>query len=81
MSRARIDMIEKSLEHLPERERRILSMRFGLGQWKEKPHTLEEVAALEGITRERVRQIEQKSLSRLRHPNNKESLRSFIDDE
>jgi RNA polymerase primary sigma factor len=81
MSRARIDMIEKSLEHLPERERRILSMRFGLGQWKEKPHTLEEVAALEGITRERVRQIEHKRLSRLRHPNNKESLRSFIDDE
>lgn len=63
---------------LPERDRRILEMRFGMATGKEM--TLDEVARREGVTRERIRQIEQKALSRMRHPNNSQKLRSFLDD-
>ncbi|NDA53799.1 MAG: sigma-70 family RNA polymerase sigma factor, partial [Actinobacteria bacterium] len=70
ISRDLISQVEKSLGDLPERERRIMSMRFGLGEFTGKQHTLEEVAEKEGITRERVRQIEQKTLARMRHPHN-----------
>ncbi|NBP18423.1 MAG: sigma-70 family RNA polymerase sigma factor, partial [Actinobacteria bacterium] len=75
ISRDLISQVEKSLGDLPERERRIMSMRFGLGDFIGKQHTLEEVAEKEGITRERVRQIEQKTLARMRHPHNPSSLR------
>ena len=81
ISRDLISQVEKSLGDLPERERRIMSMRFGLGDFIGKQHTLEEVAEKEGITRERVRQIEQKTLARMRHPNNESGLRSFVEDE
>jgi RNA polymerase primary sigma factor len=81
ISRDLISQVEKSLGDLPERERRIMSMRFGLGDFIGKQHTLEEVAEKEGITRERVRQIEQKTLARMRHPHNPSSLRSFVEDE
>jgi len=81
VQRELISQVEKSLGDLPERERRIMSMRFGLGEFIGKLHTLEEVAEKEGITRERVRQIEQKTLARMRHPNNESSLRSFVEDE
>ena len=63
---------------LPERDRRILEMRFGMATGKEM--TLDQVAEIEGVTRERIRQIEQKALSRMRHPNNSQKLRSFLDD-
>ena len=43
-------------------------------------HTLEEVAKIQKVTRERVRQIEQKTLARLRHPHNSANLRAFMDD-
>ena len=81
ISRDLISQVEKSLGDLPERERRIMSMRFGLGEFTGKQHTLEEVADKEGITRERVRQIEQKTLARMRHPHNVSGLRSFVEDE
>jgi len=69
--------IEQELEHLPERDRRILDKRFGISSGE--PQTLDEVAKQEGVTRERIRQIEQKTLAKLRHPNNSQRLRSFLD--
>jgi RNA polymerase primary sigma factor len=72
-----IAAIELELEHLPERDRRILEKRFGIHT--DQPLTLDDVAKQEGVTRERIRQIEQKTLARLRHPNNSQRLRSFID--
>ncbi len=72
-----IAAIEAELEHLPERDRRILEKRFGIHT--DQLLTLDDVAKQEGVTRERIRQIEQKTLARMRHPNNSQRLRSFID--
>ena len=72
-----IAAISSELEHLPERDRRILDKRFGISSGE--PLTLDDVAKQEGVTRERIRQIEQKTLARLRHPNNSQRLRSFLD--
>lgn len=72
-----IAAIEAELEHLPERDRRILEKRFGIHT--DQPLTLDDVAKQEGVTRERIRQIEQKTLARMRHPNNSQRLRSFVD--
>ena len=69
--------IARELANLPERERRILEKRFGMHDGL--PRTLDDVAKEEGVTRERIRQIEQKTLARLRHPNNSQRLRGFID--
>ena len=123
-----IAAISAELEHLPERDRRILERRFGISSGRQMtvedltdrnvlvsaehelsaelqrdptieelsertgftpekivhlrpivPMTLDEVAQLENVTRERIRQIEQKTLARLRHPNNSQRLRSFLD--
>ena len=67
------------LEHLPDRDRRILDKRFGISTGE--PLTLDDVAKQEGVTRERIRQIEQKTLARLRHPNNSQRLRGYLDSE
>jgi len=75
------EAIAAVLSDLPEREQRILAMRFGIGEHRDHQYTLEEVAEREGVTRERVRQIEQKTLARLRHPNSSANLRSFVADE
>ena len=72
-----IDAISQELEHLPERDRRILDKRFGISTGE--PMTLDDVAKQEGVTRERIRQIEQKTLARMRHPNNSQRLRSFLE--
>ena len=69
--------IISELSSLPERERQILSMRFGIGYSHNL--TLDEVAAQFGVTRERIRQIEQKTLARLRHPHNSARLRALLD--
>ncbi len=122
-----IAAIASELEHLPERDRRILERRFGISSGRQlsakdladrdvvtaaehelttekgkEPKledlaertgfsverileirpvvlTLDEVARLENVTRERIRQIEQKTLARLRHPNNSQRLRGFLD--
>ena len=58
--------VEAVLTHLGEREREVVRMRYGLGDGE--PRTLEEVGRAFGVTRERVRQIEAKSLAKLRHP-------------
>jgi len=63
-----LERLRLALDRLPERERRIISMRWGLGEFIGEQHTLPEVADKEGITHERVAQIEQKTLTRLRHP-------------
>jgi RNA polymerase primary sigma factor len=57
------EALERALESLPERDRRVLELRYGLRG--EEPHTLEHIGRRLGITRERMRQIETESLSRL----------------
>ncbi len=76
--RALIESVKSELDSLPERDREILTMRFGIIDGR--PRTLDEVAAEFGVTRERIRQIEQKTLARLRHPHNSARLRAFLDD-
>ena len=73
-----IAAIGAELGSLPERDRRILDKRFGISSGE--PMTLDEVAKQEGVTRERIRQIEQKTLARMRHPNNSRRLRGFLDE-
>lgn len=72
-----IATIARELTNLPDRDRRILERRFGIHTGT--PQTLDDVARQEGVTRERIRQIEQKTLARLRHPNNSQRLRAFLD--
>ena len=74
------DAVKQTLKDLPPREQEIVAMRFGIGESKQ-IFTLEEVAEKMNVTRERVRQIEQKTLARLRHPHNSANLRAFLDEE
>lgn len=74
------EAVERTLKDLPEREQEIVAMRFGIGQF-DRIYTLEEVADKMKVTRERVRQIEQKTLARLRHPHSSNNLRAFLDEE
>ena len=64
------------LDGLSERESQVLRMRFGINM--ESEHTLEEVGKYFELTRERIRQIEAKALTKLRHPTRAEHLRSFV---
>jgi RNA polymerase nonessential primary-like sigma factor len=64
------------LESLPDKHRHVIEYRFGLGDVE--PATLDELAATLGITRERVRQIKEKALSRLRHVSRARALESFL---
>jgi RNA polymerase sigma factor RpoD-like protein len=70
--------IKKALARLTPRETKVLLMRFGLESYAE--HTLEEVGKQFWLTRERIRQIEAKSLRKLRHPSCSEQLRSFLEE-
>ncbi|MFH1406965.1 MAG: RNA polymerase sigma factor RpoD [Candidatus Omnitrophota bacterium] len=65
------------LDTLTERERRVLRLRFGIGDGY--PRTLEEVGSVFNVTRERVRQIEAKALRKLRHPIRARKLKSFLE--
>ena len=67
--------IGEALAQLTPREQRILNMRFGIGGAPEQ--TLQEVAKVFGVTRERIRQIEAKALQKLRHPARIHKLASF----
>jgi RNA polymerase primary sigma factor len=73
------DDIDSVLQTLPGRERRVLELRFGLADGK--PRTLEEVGREFGITRERIRQIEAKTLSKLRHPSRAQKLREYLEEQ
>jgi RNA polymerase primary sigma factor len=74
--KALTEAVEESLSGLKERESKILRLYFGLDG--EDPMTLEQIGALLGITRERVRQIKEKALSRLRHVSRAKALESFL---
>ena len=74
--KALTEAIEESLHSLKEREAKILRLYFGIDG--SEPMTLEEIGALLGITRERVRQIKEKALSRLRHVSRSKALESFL---
>jgi RNA polymerase primary sigma factor len=65
------------LDQLTERERKVVEMRFGMADGE--PRTLEEVGNAFGVTRERIRQIESKTLSKLRHPARSQQLRDYLD--
>ena len=68
--------IQKVLSTLNEREEKILRMRFGIGEKHD--HTLDEVGQYFELTRERIRQIEDKALRKLKHSSRADKLRSFI---
>jgi len=72
-----VKRIQKVLSTLNEREEKILKMRFGIGERHD--HTLEEVGQDFDLTRERIRQIEDKALRKLRHSSRADKLRSFIE--
>lgn len=74
--RALADAVAESLASLKERESKILRLYFGLDG--DEPMTLEEIGTRMGITRERVRQIKEKALSRLRHVSQARALESFL---
>ena len=67
---------EVALAMLSEREAAVMRMRFGLADGQ--PRTLEEIGKVHGITRERIRQIEAKALSKLRHPTRQIGLRAYL---
>jgi RNA polymerase primary sigma factor len=69
--------IEEALEELNEREREVVRLRFGLDDGQVR--TLEEVGKQFGVTRERIRQIESKTLAKLRHPTRSQRLRDYLD--
>ena len=71
--------IKTVLSDLPPREIRILQLRYGL--FDGQSYTLEEVGRKEGVTRERVRQIESQALSRLRQPSVQRLLRDYLQDD
>src|SRR5712691_599675 len=70
------DQLERVLDDLAEREQRIIQLRFGLTDGH--PRTLEEVGREFGVTRERIRQIESKTLAKLRHPSRAQMLREYL---
>ncbi len=72
------EKVEEALKNHTHREATILRMRFGLGDGNE--HTLEEVGQQFNVTRERIRQIEEKALRKLRQPTSGRKLKSFISD-
>jgi RNA polymerase primary sigma factor len=69
--------IQKVLSTLNNREEKILRMRFGIGEKHD--HTLDEVGQYFELTRERIRQIEEKALRKLKHSSRADKLRSFIE--
>jgi RNA polymerase primary sigma factor len=71
------ERLSEALTRLPERERRIIQLRYGLEDGRSR--TLEEVGREFGITRERTRQIEGEALRKLRHPGVARGLRSFLE--
>jgi RNA polymerase primary sigma factor len=71
------DQLHSVLGTLSEREAGVVTMRFGLADGQ--PRTLEEISKVYGVTRERIRQIEMHTLSKLRHPSRSKFLRDYLD--
>jgi RNA polymerase primary sigma factor len=71
--------VEEALQELNDREKQVVRMRFGLDDGQAR--TLEEVGREFGVTRERIRQIESKTLAKLRHPHRSQKLRDYLDGE
>jgi RNA polymerase primary sigma factor len=71
------EQLSRVLDSLSERERKVIELRFGLIDGH--PHTLEEVGRVFGVTRERIRQIEHKTLAKLRHPSRSGQLRDYLE--
>ncbi len=71
------EQLQKVLDGLAERERKVISLRFGLEDGH--PRTLEEVGREFGVTRERIRQIESKTLAKLRHPSRSSKLKDYLE--
>jgi RNA polymerase primary sigma factor len=71
------EQLESVLHTLSEREKKVIQLRFGLVDGH--PRTLEEVGREFGVTRERIRQIESKTLSKLRHPSRSQKLRDYLE--
>jgi RNA polymerase primary sigma factor len=71
------EQLESVLHTLSEREKKVIQLRFGLMDGH--PRTLEEVGKEFGVTRERIRQIESKTLSKLRHPSRSQKLRDYLE--
>ncbi|MFP5297808.1 MAG: RNA polymerase sigma factor [Actinomycetota bacterium] len=71
------EQLESVLTTLSEREKDVIRLRFGLVDGQ--PRTLEEVGKRFGVTRERIRQIESKTLSKLRHPSRSQKLRDYLE--
>ena len=69
--------VEEVLHELSEREQEVVRLRFGLDDGR--PRTLEEVGRQFGVTRERIRQIEAKTLAKLRHPHRSDRLRDYLE--
>ena len=70
------EQLEEVLHDLPDREREIIKLRYGLADGE--PRTLEEVGIEFGVTRERIRQIENKTIAKLRHPSRAQKLRDYL---
>ncbi len=71
------EQLHSVLDTLSEREAGVVSMRFGLTDGQ--PKTLDEIGKVYGVTRERIRQIESKTMSKLRHPSRSQVLRDYLD--
>ncbi|WP_371176801.1 RNA polymerase sigma factor [Buchananella felis] len=71
------EQLTQVLETLSERESGVVAMRFGLQDGQ--PKTLDEIGKVYGVTRERIRQIESKTMSKLRHPSRSQVLRDYLD--
>jgi RNA polymerase primary sigma factor len=71
------EQLESVLETLSEREAGVIRMRFGLQDGQQK--TLDEIGKVYGVTRERIRQIESKTMSKLRHPSRSQVLRDYLE--
>jgi RNA polymerase primary sigma factor len=70
------DQLHSVLSTLSEREASVVRLRFGLTDGQ--PHTLDEIGHIHGVTRERIRQIETKTMAKLRHPSRSEALRDYL---
>ena len=70
------EQIMSALDELSDREKEVVRLRFGLDG--DQPQTLEEVGKQFGVTRERIRQIESKTLAKLRHPQRRQKLEDYL---